>query len=89
MSSLFLSGRNWVIALQEYDLEFKPDTIIKGQGFCKFLAESHTNEDHDVENEDELNLIDVCTIFTTPESWYNNLLHYIQQGYLLEHWNLL
>ena len=24
---------NWVIALQEYDLEFKPTSIVKGQGF--------------------------------------------------------
>ena len=29
---------NRVAALQEYDLEFKPATIIKGQGLCKFLA---------------------------------------------------
>ena len=29
---------NWVSALQEYDLEFKPTTIIKGQGLCKLLA---------------------------------------------------
>ena len=26
---------NWVIALQEYDLEFIPETIIKGEGICK------------------------------------------------------
>ena len=29
---------NWVIALHEYDLEFKPATIIKGQGLCKLIA---------------------------------------------------
>ena len=33
-----------------------------------------------------MNLIDVCPIFTTPESWYKYLVYYIQQGYLLEHW---
>ena len=26
-------------ALQEYDLEFKPATIIKGQGLCKLMEE--------------------------------------------------
>ena len=31
----------WVTTLQEYDLEFKLATIIKGQGLCKLLAESH------------------------------------------------
>ena len=45
------------------------------------------NEDHDWENEAELNLIDVCPIFTTHESLYKDLVHYIQLGYLPEHWN--
>eukprot|EP00253_Pinus_taeda_P025044 PITA_25044 len=29
---------NWVTALQEYDVEIKPASIVKGQGFCKMLA---------------------------------------------------
>ena len=29
---------NWVTSLQEYDLEFKPTTIIKVQGLCKLIA---------------------------------------------------
>ena len=52
-------------------------TIIKGQGMCTFLAEIHANEDYDWENEAELNSIDVCPIFTTPDSWYIYLLHYL------------
>ena len=31
---------NWVITLQEYDLEFKPITIIKGKVLCKLKDES-------------------------------------------------
>ena len=27
-------------ALQEYDLEIKPSTIVKGQGLCKLAAEA-------------------------------------------------
>ena len=50
---------NWVTALQEYELEFKQDTIIKGQGLYKFLTKNHANEDHDWENEAKFNLIDV------------------------------
>ena len=73
--------------LQEYDLEFKTTTIIKGQGLCKLLMENHANEYHDWENEVELNLIEVCPIFTTPKSLYRDLVHYLQQGYLPEHWN--
>eukprot|EP00253_Pinus_taeda_P006896 PITA_06896 len=29
---------NWLTALQEYDIEIKPASIVKGQGFCKMLA---------------------------------------------------
>ena len=76
-----------MIVLQEYDLECKSATIVKGQGLCKFLMEIHVNKYYDWENKDELKLIDVCPIFTTPESWYKYLVHYLQQGYLLENWN--
>ena len=73
--------------LQEYDLEFKRDTIINVQGLCKFLAEIHANEGYNWENEAELNLIHVCPIFTTTESWYTDLVHYLQQVHLPKHWN--
>ena len=56
--------------LQEYDLEFKPVTIIKGQVLCKLMPEIQDNEDDDWENEAELHMIDMCPIFIAPESWY-------------------
>ena len=65
--------------LQEYDLEFKPATIIKGQGLCKSMAEGQNNEDDYWENEAELNMIDTCPIFIALESWYRHLVHYLQQ----------
>ena len=61
---------NWVIALQDYDLEFKPASIVKGQGFCKLMTESKDNEEHDWEDEAELHLMDVCPLFTALDSWY-------------------
>ena len=61
---------NWVTTLQEYDLEFKPVTIVKGKGLYKFMIESQDNEDNDWKNEVELHMVDVCILFTTPESWY-------------------
>ena len=78
---------NWVTTLQEYDLEFKPATIIKGQGLCKLMAEIQNNEDDDWENETKLHMIDMCPIFTALESWYRDMIHYLQQGYLPKHWN--
>ena len=73
--------------LQEYDLEFKPATIVKGQGLCKLMAESQKHEDNSWDNEVELHMVDVCPLFTTPDSWYRDLIHYLQEGYLMEHWN--
>ena len=73
--------------LQEYDLEFKPANIFKGQGLSKLIAEGHNDEDCDWENKAELNMIDVCPIFTSPKSWYRDLVHYLQEGYFTEHWN--
>ena len=31
-------------------------------------------------------MIDMCPIFTAPESWSRDLVHYLQQGYFPEHW---
>ena len=31
---------NWMTAIQEYDLELKPVTIVRGQGLCKLAAEA-------------------------------------------------
>ena len=68
-------------------MEFKPATIIKGQGLCKLMDESQNSEDEDSENEAELHMIDMCPVFMAPESWYRDLIHYLQHRYLLEHWN--
>ena len=46
---------NWVTALQEYDLEFKPAIIIKGQGLYKLMADNQTNKDPYWENEAGVN----------------------------------
>ena len=37
---------NWVIALQEYDLEFKPSSIVRGKGLCKLMAKGNNNEEN-------------------------------------------
>ena len=31
--------------------------------------------------------MDVCPLFIAPDSWYQDLVHYLQEGLLLEHWN--
>ena len=71
---------NWVTSLQEYDLEFKPASIVKGQGLCRLMAENGNNNEHAWENEAESHLMDVCPLFTANESWYRDLVHYLHEG---------
>ena len=78
---------NWVTSLQEYDLEFKPASIVKRQGLCKQMTENEKNEEHAWEDEVELHVMEVCPLFTAPESWYRDLVHYLQAGLLPEHWS--
>ena len=78
---------NWVTALQEYDLEFKPASIVKGKGLCKIMAEGKDNEENNWDNEAELHMMDVCPLFTDPDSWYRDLVHYLQEGLFPKHWN--
>ena len=91
MRSLFVQKElgerrgNWVTALQEYGLEFKPAAIVKGKGLCKLMSENGNNEEQAWEDKDELHLMDVCPLFTAPESWYRYLVHYLQIGSLPEH----
>ena len=32
-------------------------------------------------------MVDVCPLFRALESWYRDLVHYLQEGYFPEHWN--
>lgn len=67
---------NWVTALQEYDVEIKPTSIVKGQGFCKMLAgASLMSEIPSAEIQMyEVSLNDV-------ESLYADIIYYLKNGY--------
>ena len=51
------------------------------------MTETKDNEENNWENEAELHLMDVCPLFTAPDSWYRDLLHYLQARLLPKHWN--
>ena len=76
---------NWVTTLQEYDLEFKPASIVKGQGLYKLMTENGKNEEHAWEDEAKLHVMEVCPLFTAPDSWYRDLVHYLQKRLFPEH----
>ena len=46
------------------------------------MAEGKDNEQNSWDNEAQLHMVDVCPLFTAPDSWYRDLVHYLQEGYL-------
>eukprot|EP00253_Pinus_taeda_P005163 PITA_05163 len=68
---------NWITALQEYDLEIKPASIVRGQGFCKMLAgASHIPDSSSEEVQTyEVSLNDI-------ESLYADTIYYLKNGCL-------
>jgi hypothetical protein len=76
--------------LQEYDLEFKPTNIVKGQGLCKLVTRIT-----DVENQEEDSWQEEPTLYTqqvpyipvVEDSYYNDLKYYLQHGTTPEHLN--
>eukprot|EP00253_Pinus_taeda_P031301 PITA_31301 len=67
---------NWVTALQEYDIEIYPANIVRGQGFCKMLAEaSQISEIPSIE-------VQVCEVsLNDEESLYADIIYYLKNGY--------
>ena len=51
------------------------------------MAEGQNNEDSSWDNEVELHMVDVCPLFIALDSWYQDLFHYLQEGYFPEHWS--
>ena len=51
------------------------------------MAKGKNNEENDWENEAELHMMDVCPLFIAPDSWYRDLVCYLREGLLPEHWN--
>eukprot|EP00253_Pinus_taeda_P032841 PITA_32841 len=71
---------NWITALQEYDLEIKPASIVRGQGFCKMLAGASQIPECSYEEVKtyEVSLNDI-------ESLYADTIYYLKNGYALAH----
>ena len=69
--------------LQEYDLEFKPNNIVKSQGLCKLVTQGD-----DIEEQEEDGWQDAPIIYTQrvpyvssiEGSCYNDLKYYLQHG---------
>ncbi len=71
---------NWITALQEYDLEIKPASIVRGQGFCKMLAGASQIPENSFEEVQtyEVSLNDI-------DSLYTDTIYYLKNGYAPTH----
>eukprot|EP00253_Pinus_taeda_P027329 PITA_27329 len=67
---------NWVTALQEYDVEIKPASIVKGQGFCKMLARASLISE--IPSAD-IQVYEVS--LNDNESLYADVIYYLKNGY--------
>jgi hypothetical protein len=78
----------WLEKIQEFDLEFKPTKLVKGQGLARLLAESNLRsleinnfESHDSlldieEIDDQAPIIHIEDKFSSSY-WYNDIVTYI------------
>ena len=41
------------------------------------MAENGNKDEHAWEDEAELHLMEVCPLFTAPDYWYRDLVHYL------------
>jgi hypothetical protein len=74
---------NWMKTLQEYDLEFKPANIVKGQGLCKLVTQDMGDENQEEDGwkeEPTMYTQQVPYILVVEDSYYNDLKYYLQHG---------
>jgi hypothetical protein len=70
---------NWVTSLQEFDLEIIPAQIVRGQGLCKLVVDSETEQKEDnMSEQHDQNLI--CCTQNLVSPWYDDIRHYLQHG---------
>lgn len=75
---------NWVINMQEYDIEIKPTNIVKGQGFCRMLVGA-SNISELQHSGDEVQVYVVS--LNDTDSRYADIIFYLKNGYAPPHLN--
>ena len=72
----------WMTTLQEYDLEIKPSTIVKGQGLCKLAIEvAHLPYNNSEAIIDEVLLTREIYFYPPPQdSWYTDIRTLLEIG---------
>jgi hypothetical protein len=79
---------NWMVVIQEFDLDIKPTKIVRGQGLCKLVAESQDlieSENSGWDNELSLWCSEVMYIPPEKDSWYTDLSYFLHHDTCPEH----
>lgn len=77
-SDVWEKRANRVTSLQEYDIEIRPEKIVKGQGFCRMLggaSDLSTLQD----SYDDVQVYEVS--LNDTESSYVDIIFYLRNGY--------
>jgi hypothetical protein len=81
---------NWMVFIQEFDLDIKPTKIVRDQGLCKLATKSQDlieSENLGWDNELSLWCSEVMYIPPGQDSWYTDLSYFLHHGTFLEHLN--
>jgi hypothetical protein len=81
---------NWMMNLQEYDLELKPTNIVKFQGFCKLVTQGDDAEEQEEDGWQDEPIMYTQQVPYVPSieaSCYNDIKYYLQYGITLNHLN--
>jgi len=76
--------------LQEYDLEFKPSNIVKGQGLCKLVTQRVDVEEQEEDgwkDEPIMYTQQVPHVLVIEGSCYSDLKYYLPHGTTPDHLN--
>ena len=70
----------WMTTLQEYDIEIKPSTVVKGKGLCKLTAEASwlPTSNAKESNDDSLYKREIYFYPPPQDSWYYDLRIFLE-----------
>jgi hypothetical protein len=73
---------NWMMSLQEYDLEITPAQIVRGQGLCKLVVDSVEEQESQINTStvNQHNEKQISCAQVTANSWYENIKFYLTHG---------
>jgi hypothetical protein len=68
--------------LQEFDLEITPAQIVRGQGLCKLVVDSETEQQelNDMSHLEQHDQSMICCTQNLMSPWYDDIRHYLQHG---------